>query len=456
MFDVLANRLLALDHRVRMYLGRHALPEDVDLDLRSRPESDRQVAVGDVAPDREPVCAAAKPADERTIGIDGLSTVDGEVLVVADQQSPQAPRDARRPGRHQRVPPVEVALVEADAEAKPGLQRIVEQGEVGAVVAITLLHAQRVQRSVATGPDVKPSPGGHQAIPDLDRQRGRNIKLPAQLADVGNPLGEDVEAVDTDAASLHEGEAAFRDVVIGEATQDHADLRSPHPDDAQVLRRLADLDGPALLALLQAQPPEVAVHVPGAGDQPDPLLTEPRDGDVPGDPAAPVEQLGVDHAANRPADAIPGDTLEQGQRSLTIQLDLPERRHVDDPDAFAEGAVLLRLQPEPGRPAPAEAALVCARSPPGLVRLEVLGPFPTMLCSEDPAEVLDPVVEGTRPAWPAPLVGVVWIAKEVVITVGLFRQLSDIAMIAVDRPETPGAGGIEVELALSGCDELRE
>src|SRR3989442_14292840 len=106
MCDVLASRLLALDHRVRMYLSRHALPEDVDLDLRSRPESDRQVAVGDVAPDREPVCAAAKPADDRTIGIDGLSTVDGEVLVVADQQRTQAPRDALRLCRAQRLAPI--------------------------------------------------------------------------------------------------------------------------------------------------------------------------------------------------------------------------------------------------------------------------------------------------------------------------------------------------------------
>src|SRR3989442_12791669 len=347
MCDVLASRLLALDHRVRMYLSRHALPEDLDLDLRSRPESDRQVAVGDVAPDREAVCAAGKPADARTIGIYGLSTVNREVLLVADQQSPQAPRDARRPGGHQRVPPVEIAVVEADAEPKPGLQRIVQQGEVGAVVAVTLLHPQRVQRSVATRPDTKPAAGGHQAIPPRDRQTGLDVKLPTELADVRDTLSEDVEAADTDAASLHEREAAFRDVVIGQATQDHAGLRSPHPDDAQVLRRLADLDGPVLLALLQAQPPEVAVHVPGAGDQPEPLLTEPRDGDVPGDPAAPVEQLGVDHAANRPVDAIPGDTLEQGQRSLTVQLDLPERRHVDDPHAFPEGAVILRLQPEP-------------------------------------------------------------------------------------------------------------
>src|SRR2546427_11717181 len=93
--------------------------------------------------------------------------------------------------------------------------------------------------------------------------------------------------------------------------------------------------------------------------------------------------------------------------------------------------MLLRLQREPRWPVPAETALVCARSPPGLARLEVLGPFPTTLCSEDPADVLDPVVEGARPSVPAPLVGVVWIAKEVVIAVGLFIHLSGQPMIEV-------------------------
>src|SRR5437773_2262928 len=456
MFYVLANQLLALQHRVAVDLRRHAPPKDLHLDLRSRPDSDRQVAVGDVAPDREAVRAAPEPADDRTVGKDGLATINGEVLLVADQQRPQAPRDARRPGGHECVPPVEVALVEADAKPKPGLQRIVEEGEVGAVVAITLLHAQRVQRSVATRPDTNLPPRGHQAIPHLDGQPGFDIKFPAQLADVGHPLGEDVEAADTDGASLHEGEAVFRDVVLGQGTEDRAGLRPPHPDDAQVRRRLADLEGAVLLALLQPQPAEVTVHVPGAGDQPEPIRAEPGDGDVAGDPAAVVEQLRIGDGADRLIDLIPGDALEQRERTWTVELDLPERRHVDDPDAFAKGAMLLGLQREPWWPVPAETALLRTRTPPGPTRLEVLGPFPTVFGSEDPAEVLDPVMEGARAAWPAPLVGVVGIAKKVVIPVRLLRQLSDVAMVAVDRPETPGAIGIEVELALSGGDEFRD
>src|SRR5438067_5014761 len=118
--------------------------------------------------------------------------------------------------------------------------------------------------------------------------------------------------------------------------------------------------------------------------------------------------------------------------------------------------MLLGLQCEPWWPVPAETTLVRARAPPGSARLEVLGPFPTMFGSENAAEVLDSMVEGAGAPRPAPLVGVVGIAKKVVVPVGLFRQLRGVAMVAVDRPEAPGAIGIEVELALAGGDELRD
>ena len=66
------------------------------------------------------------------------------------------------------------------------------------------------------------------------------------------------------------------------------------------------------------------------------------------------------------------------------------------------------------------------------------------------------MVQGAGPARPAPLVGVVWIAQEVVIAVGLFRQLSHIAIVAVDRTEAPGSVSREVQLAISRCDQLRQ
>ena len=79
-----------------------------------------------------------------------------------------------------------------------------------------------------------------------------------------------------------------------------------------------------------------------------------------------------------------------------------------------------------------------------------------MFGSEDRAQVLHLVMQGARPAWPAPFVGVVRIAKEVVVAVGLFGQLRHIATVAMDRAKAPGAIGMQVQLALSRGDQLRE
>src|SRR5205814_10531562 len=130
-----------------------------------------------------------------------------------------------------------------------------------------------------------------------------------------------------------------------------------HPVDPRPLRCPAELDGPLLLALLQPQPPEVTIHVPRPGDQPESLRAESGDRDVARDPATAVEQLRIDDASDRPVDQIPGDTLQQGEGSRAVELDLPEGCHVDDPYALAKGAMLLGLQCEPWWPVPAETTL---------------------------------------------------------------------------------------------------
>src|SRR4030081_50697 len=118
--------------------------------------------------------------------------------------------------------------------------------------------------------------------------------------------------------------------------------------------------------------------------------------------------------------------------------------------------MLLGLQVEPWRPRPSKLALVRARPSPGPSRLKVFGSLPTLFRAEDRAEILHPMVQGARPAGTAPLVGVVRIAEEVVIAVGLFGQLGHVAMVAMDRAESPGPVGIEVQLALPGRDQFRE
>src|SRR5437588_809534 len=116
--------------------------------------------------------------------------------------------------------------------------------------------------------------------------------------------------------------------------------------------------------------------------------------------------------------------------------------------------MLLGLLLEPGRPSPTEAALVGAAAAPAHPRLEVLGPLPTVLGAEDGVEVLHPVVQRARPSRPAPLVRVVRKSKEVVVAVGLFRQLGHVAMIPMNRTKTPGPITIQIKLGFSPGDQL--
>src|SRR5205085_6591043 len=111
---------------------------------------------------------------------------------------------------------------------------------------------------------------------------------------------------------------------------------------------------------------------------------------------------------------------------------------------------------EPRRARPPESALVCARATPGHARLEMLGPFPAVLGAEDRAQVLHPCVQGARALGPSPLVGVVRIAEEVVVAIGLARKLCGIARVAVDRPESPRAIPIQIQLGFACGDQLRQ
>ena len=126
--------------------------------------------------------------------------------------------------------PVEISFVKPHAETKAGLERVVEQAHVGPVVAVTLLHAQRIEDAIAARPDVHIASGGQQAIPDLAGPSGLGVELPSELADVGHPLRQDRKAADVDVAGVHEGERLLGDVVPRDASEHLARLRSP---DAQ-------------------------------------------------------------------------------------------------------------------------------------------------------------------------------------------------------------------------------
>jgi len=82
---------------------------------------------------------------------------------------------------------------------RPGLERRVEHRQVGAVVAVALLHAERLEGAVAD----RFGSGGRDPIPHGDRPLDWRRQFPAQLAGVADPGG--VDRSRTDAGSRVNG-----------------------------------------------------------------------------------------------------------------------------------------------------------------------------------------------------------------------------------------------------------
>src|SRR6185369_5650576 len=199
------------------------------------------------------------------------------------------------------------------------------------------------------------------------------------------------------------------------------------------------------------------IRVDGArpSDHAKPLVAQARDGEV-GDDAAPVvQELRVDDRTGRTVDPVVGNALEQGKGARPRDLDLSEGRHVDDPDALAERAMLLRDEVEIRRCRPAELALIGARAPPGLAGTEIVGPLPAVLRAEDRAQLLEAPVQRAEPLRPPPLVGVERITKAVVVAVDLARGGGREVRVAIRAAEAPGTVALDVELRLAGRDQLR-
>src|SRR5207249_2999616 len=74
--------------------------------------------------------------------------------------------------------------------------------------------------------------------------------------------------------------------------------------------------------------------------------------------------------------------------------------------------------------------------------------------AEDRPQVLCARVQRAGAARPAPLVGVEGVALKVVVLVGLARELGDVDVVAVHRPEPPGPVAVKVQLALPAGDHL--
>src|ERR1051325_1264926 len=89
----------------------------------------------------------------------------------------------------QRLATQEVALVEADREAEPGLERRLIRRDVGRPGAVALLEPEGIDGAVAARREPVLSAGLPERVPERDAVLGRCVELPAQLADVRHAHG---------------------------------------------------------------------------------------------------------------------------------------------------------------------------------------------------------------------------------------------------------------------------
>ena len=105
---------------------------------------------------------------------------------ILEQELNQPP--LRRPRRRdaQRLAADETAgFVPIAGKGKARLQRIIGGPDVVRPVAIGLLDAQRVERVIAAVTQAVRRAGLDKRVVDRQRERGRDVQLPAELADEG-------------------------------------------------------------------------------------------------------------------------------------------------------------------------------------------------------------------------------------------------------------------------------
>src|SRR5207244_12481026 len=81
--------------------------------------------------------------------------------------------------RDQRLPPDELALVELDREAEPGVIGRLVRRHVRAPDPVALLQAQRVDRPIAAGHEPVREPGPPELVPEPEAELRRAVELPA-------------------------------------------------------------------------------------------------------------------------------------------------------------------------------------------------------------------------------------------------------------------------------------
>ncbi len=236
-------------------------------------------------------------------------------------------------------------LVPCDGESQARLQRCVVGADVVAPVAVALLDPAGGEGVEAARPRAVSARHLGDGVPHVGGELRRDVELPAQLADVGDPQRAYERGAELDLLGRAEGERVVAEVRRGELGEEVAAARS-HDGDRGETRR--DVGGPgAGVADRGAKPSEVAPAGGGPGDDEVLVLSGSGHREIGLDAAVVVAPLRVDDPADLDVDVVGRDVVQHGGRIRPADDVLRVAAEVEEPDRVAHRPVLGGVGVEP-------------------------------------------------------------------------------------------------------------